>query len=963
MTASPGPHPPTPRAALQAGVSEAAHLLPGQRPIESFVHHNTLHAFEHLPFRDAVQAAGAQLGAEAFMGLPAFREAHAAGRVLERDLQHVLARHVPDEPAGIGVPGTPLRALVQTWMLHLPPPPRPAELRWRLGKRGLVRTLAEGTPRLAQERYGDEGGPAVVLPALWLAAQVSASATAAPEPVGVRPRDRAVARGLADPDRLVHPVLIRWCAAYLDHGQSYWPMPNRDRGFLAVMLQALADGAAGGGFVGEGRGAARRWLAEGADAERVSLDCLREMGVRGADIAAVVLRSALALPGWAGMFVQLEDRPDLAPGEKPPTDLAEYLAVRLVLDRAALRAVSRSPGGAGAPGPRSSAAAPELARAWARFHGAQLAGALGPEIARGAPGGERLDTLLQRYDAPTLQWLWQLAYERRYRVWILDALLNHAGAARPAVAPRAQVVTCIDDREESLRRHLEELSPQWETFGAAGSYGIGMRYRGLGEAHSVPLCAAGVVPRHFVEERPVDEAGWAAERRARRWTGRVGEAVSVGGGTLLRGSALSVAGVASLVPMVLGTVAPRLHAHMRRRGRAVATRLVLEHDPAHPTHGGLQVGFTVDEMVGIVDGILRGMGLLDRFAPLVLLLGHGSRSMNNPHEAAHDCGACGGGRGGPNARAFAAMANRPDVRAALRGRGIEIPEGTWFVGGYHNTADDAVDWYDTDAVPAHLHDVLGRLRADLEEARRRDAHERCRRFESAPLEMSVDEALRHVEERAEDLAQPRPEYGHATNALCFIGRRAWSRGLFLDRRVFLTSYEPGTDPEGRVLEGLLASLGPVGAGINLEYYFSFVDPDRYGSSTKLPHNITGLVGVMDGHASDLRTGLPWQMVEIHEPVRLLNVVEATPDQLVAILERQPGLRRLVENRWILIAAFDPGAGRIWFLEPEGFVSHEVESTRLPRVDASAGWYAGHRGHLRPASIVAGAPGAPLREVG
>ena len=39
---------------------------------------------------------------------------------------------------------------------------------------------------------------------------------------------------------------------------------------------------------------------------------------------------------------------------------------------------------------------------------------------------------------------------------------------------------------------------------------------------------------------------------------------------------------------------------------------------------------------------------------------------------------------------------------------------------------------------------------------------------------------------------------------------------------------------------------------------------------------------MNGHASDLRTGLPWQMVEIHEPVRILFVVETTPERVMSV---------------------------------------------------------------------------------
>ena len=138
----------------------------------------------------------------------------------------------------------------------------------------------------------------------------------------------------------------------------------------------------------------------------------------------------------------------------------------------------------------------------------------------------------------------------------------------------------------------------------------------------------------------------------------------------------------------------------------------------------------------------------------------------------------------------------------------------------------------------------------------------------------------------------------------------------------------------------MAAVVPVCAGISLEYYFSFVDNNRYGCGTKLPHNVTGLVGVMDGHASDLRTGLPWQMVEIHEPVRMLFVIETTPERLNKVIAASPSLSQLVENRWIRLATVDPASGRVDVRRDSGFEEFDERLERLPVALSSAEWYRG-----------------------
>jgi hypothetical protein len=307
--------------------------------------------------------------------------------------------------------------------------------------------------------------------------------------------------------------------------------------------------------------------------------------------------------------------------------------------------------------------------------------------------------------------------------------------------------------------------------------------------------------------------------------------------------------------------------------------------------------------------------------------------------------------------------NDPRVRSNLFRRGIEIPPGTTFIGGLHNTGDDTLTYYDLDLLPLSQLDEFRYAQQVLQQACELNAHERCRRFYSAPLTITPRQAHRVVEDRTEDLAQTRPEYGNCTNALCFVGRRSRIRGLFLDRRAFQMSYDHDQDDaEGTILGRILAAVVPVCAGINLTYTLSTIDPVGWGAGTKLPHNVTSLVGVMDGAASDLRCGLPWQGVDIHEPMRLLFVMETTPERIGQIMARNETVSRILRNGWARLALLDPAAAvvrefcpdaRATTVTDEHFVPWRTPDKPLPTVPRSSDWYGGHREHLEFAVISRG----------
>jgi uncharacterized protein YbcC (UPF0753/DUF2309 family) len=333
--------------------------------------------------------------------------------------------------------------------------------------------------------------------------------------------------------------------------------------------------------------------------------------------------------------------------------------------------------------------------------------------------------------------------------------------------------------------------------------------------------------------------------------------------------------------------------------------LTIVHSGKQDKEKGLQIGFTVEEMADRVEKLLRCIGLTKNFSPLVYVVGHGSSSANNPHHGAHDCGACSGRPGLVNARVFAYMANYQPVRELLKTRKLFIPDTTQFVGGLHDTASDEVKFYDEQILAAKNRELHAKNKQLFESALDLNAKERSRRFMSISTKQPVKKIRNDIKKRSVSYYEPRPELGHGTNALCVVGRRSLTKHLFLDRRAFLNSYDYRSDPEGKLLLNVLMPLGVVCGGINLEYFFSRMDNYKLGAGTKLPHNVMGLIGVANSSDGDLRSGLPLQMIEVHDPVRLLMVVEHHPEVVKKVIQSNPDLYEWFANEWIHLVAVDP----------------------------------------------------------
>jgi uncharacterized protein YbcC (UPF0753/DUF2309 family) len=328
------------------------------------------------------------------------------------------------------------------------------------------------------------------------------------------------------------------------------------------------------------------------------------------------------------------------------------------------------------------------------------------------------------------------------------------------------------------------------------------------------------------------------------------------------------------------------------------------------TVGGRTTGFSDEARIATALAALRGMSLTRNFGRIVLMVGHGSTTVNNPHATGLDCGACGGHTGEANARVAALVLNDPKVRRGLAERGIEIPSDTWFLGCLHDTTTDEIAFFDERHAPPWTHQHIAQVRVWLERAGRLARAERA-----ALLGIARDGRTdRRVIARSRDWAEVRPEWGLARNAAFFAAPRAVTRGVNLDGRAFLHDYDWHADTEFKVLELIMTAPMIVASWINLQYYGSTVNNRVFGAGNKVLHNVTGTIGVLEGNAGDLRPGLPWQSVHdgtrfVHEPLRLSVFIAAPLEAVNGVIAAHDFVRNLVDNRWLHLFAL-AGDGRV-----------------------------------------------------
>jgi hypothetical protein len=572
--------------------------------------------------------------------------------------------------------------------------------------------------------------------------------------------------------------------------------------------------------------------------ERAILRAADRLGVSEDAAEGVFHRLLIDLGGWAQHARWLLWQAEL----KGDTDvtITDLLAIRIVFEEALL------------------ALEPGIAAEWAQAVAAHSA----PVV----PSGERvIDAILQ--DAA------ERAHQRR-----LAALLT--GPKGQEARPGLQAAFCIDVRSEVFRRALESQSTEVETIGFAGFFGLPMAHRAHGTdelATHLPVLLNPGLTSTSHEDAAAEQADRIARRTTRAW-GRFRQA-AVSSFAFVEAAGPGYAW--KLLKDSLGFAAPGLKPEPKPR---------------------IEGGLSAEAKAATGAAVLKAMSMTTGLARLVVLLGHGARVTNNPHESAYHCGACGGQTGEISARLLAQLLNDPETRAGLPAHGITLPEDTFFLAGLHDTTTDAIILYEDCDGRAHAADIA-KAKALFARAADVARAERAARLPGATASTIAARAL--------NWAEIRPEWGLAGCAAFIAAPRSATSGRDFGGRTFLHSYDWKADEGFGTLELIITAPVVVASWISLQYYGSSVAPQMFGGGNKLLHNVVGGIGVVEGNGGMLRPGLPWQTVHdgerlVHEPLRLSVLIEAPREAILAVLEKHPGVRDLFHNGWLHLFVLEGG---------------------------------------------------------
>lgn len=653
------------------------------------------------------------------------------------------------------------------------------------------------------------------------------------------------------PMELINRQTIKWLQAFFDEGQATIGMPLRTDGlYKAWKKHAYFDKQIHGGDFKK-----KQWLLGLSESPETAItDCLLKLNIPKESQSIFMTLMLTTLPGWAS---HIKYRTNWTEGESlhpHPISEADYMAVRLIITSLLWEDAA------------------ELIQ-WHKKSKELQIKKISPIKAIEKTETEYLLPLLRKLESQMID---------------------------ESTVPDAQIVFCIDVRSEPFRRALESRG-HYETFGFAGFFGIPVRIKNAITEELYSSCPVLLKPQNTVNESPCSSQICVQDHKGYQKLNTLKALYQSLKYNFTTSFALvELLGLAAGFWMALRSLTPILAI----KCRSSITERIRPNVALRPSLENI----SFSDQCAFAESALRVIGLTKNFSSLIVLCGHGSATQNNAYATVLDCGACGGHHGASNARILAKILNTRKVCEHLNQAGIFIPKSTHFLAAEHNTTADEVEIYSADTHDMSFEKKIKKLKDDLKAAGRINSQQR-----SKDMGFNADEnkSAKHTKLRSIDWAQVRPEWGLARNASFIVAPRNMTKNIDLEGRAFLHSYDYRQDPDGRILTLILTAPMVVAQWINSQYLFSTLDNVAYGSGSKVTKNITGKIGIMQGNASDLMSGLPLQSVyssdkeAYHETVRLMTIVYAPSSFIDKIIEKQSVLQKLFHNGWVLLICIDP----------------------------------------------------------
>ena len=659
-----------------------------------------------------------------------------------------------------------------------------------------------------------------------------------------------------------------WAAAYFDENQAIWKTsPNTQPIFTAWQQDAQNDYTYNIAGLKDFRKAMKTLPSKPWE---VIIHCLNELKLPKEGLDIYLHSLLLRVGGWAAYVARLDWESKLYGGKNQ--HLLSFLAVLLSWEVCLKKTIHEN----------------ELNEEWA---------------------SAKVDLVTVHVSDQSFnhKLIWQQAFDYACQRQLIEKFEKSTPKKEKRPTPKVQAVFCIDVRSEVFRRNFELVSDKVETLGFAGFFAFPIKHVPIGHQKADAQCPVLIPAGPTVLESLSNEKAQNAAIKKRTISHQVSEAWnSFKLGAISCFSFVGPVGLAYLPKLftdAFGLTRPVAHPEKKNLSKHEQASKTIRLNVVESRHQSS--GIPLADQVEMAKGALTAMSLTKDFARLVLIVGHGSSTVNNPHATGLDCGACGGHTGEANAKTAALILNNPIVREQLKKDGIVIPDDTVFVACQHDTTTDVVSIFNEDLIPStHTNDVV-ELKKSLAKAGKAARTERALRLD---VEKGAD-VDKSVFFRSKDWSQVRPEWGLAGCNACVVAPRNRTAHIDLGGSSFLHSYNWQKDKDFAVLELIMTAPMVVTSWINLQYYASTVDNEHFGSGNKTLHNVTGGIGVLEGYSGDLRVGLPWQSVHDgenyqHLPQRLNVVIEAPIEAMNRILEKHANVKALCDNEWIYLMAMN-----------------------------------------------------------